>query len=114
MQRVPDRINFDPFPWHSMAIWMLTQMKRWGQVQGDVDYAGIAQQVYLALDAGRAMRAQELPVPDSTMRTHRIFGREFDPAQPEAISTASPSAGPDDRDRLTPGASAAHPSRSWR
>lgn len=84
VQRVPDRINFDPFPWHSMAIWMLTQMKRWGQVRGDVDYAGIAQQVFLALDAGRAMREQGLAVPDSPMRVHRIFGRDFDPAQPEA------------------------------
>ena len=84
VQRVPDRINFDPFPWHSMAVWMLTQMKRWGQVRGDVDYAGIAQQVFLALDAGRAMRAQGLTVPESASRKHQIFGREFDPAQPEA------------------------------
>jgi len=84
VQRVPDRINFDPFPWHSMAIWMLTQMKRWGQVRGEVDYAGIAQQVFLALDAGRAMREQGLPVPEGTTRVHRIFGRDFDSAQPEA------------------------------
>ena len=26
----PDRIDFDPFPWQSMAVWILTQMKRWG------------------------------------------------------------------------------------
>ena len=25
---VPDRIDFDPFPWHSMGVWILTQMKR--------------------------------------------------------------------------------------
>ncbi|MGD8957657.1 MAG: CmpA/NrtA family ABC transporter substrate-binding protein, partial [Chromatiaceae bacterium] len=24
----PDRIDFDPFPWHSMGVWILTQMKR--------------------------------------------------------------------------------------
>jgi nitrate/nitrite transport system substrate-binding protein len=59
-------------------------MKRWGQVRGDVDYAGVAQQVFLALDAGRAMRAQGMAVPEGTTRTHRIFGRDFDPAQPEA------------------------------
>ena len=31
---VPDRIDFDPFPWHSMGVWILTQMKRWGVHQG--------------------------------------------------------------------------------
>src|SRR3954471_13997060 len=44
----PNRVDFDPFPWQSFAIWIMTQMKRWGQVKGDVDYAGIAAQVYLA------------------------------------------------------------------
>ena len=40
VQKVPDRIDFDPFPWQSFAVWILTQMKRWGQIKGDVDYAG--------------------------------------------------------------------------
>ena len=40
VKRDPNRIDFDPFPWHSFAIWILTQMKRWGQLKGDVDYAG--------------------------------------------------------------------------
>ena len=42
---VPNRIDFDPFPWKSFAVWILTQMKRWGQIKGDIDYAGIAKQV---------------------------------------------------------------------
>jgi hypothetical protein len=29
---------FDPVPLESMAVWMLTQMKRWGYIQGNVDY----------------------------------------------------------------------------
>jgi nitrate/nitrite transport system substrate-binding protein len=84
VRRVPDRIGFDPFPWHSMAVWILTQMKRWGQIRGDVDYAGVAQQVFLALDAGKAMREMGLSVPTSPLRQETIFGRAFDPAQPEA------------------------------
>src|ERR1700748_3599163 len=47
------RVDFDPFPWQSFAIWIMTQMKRWGQVKGDVDYVGIASQVYLATDGTR-------------------------------------------------------------
>src|SRR5262252_6113545 len=27
------RVDFDPFPWQSFAVWMLTQMKRWGQIK---------------------------------------------------------------------------------
>src|SRR5215813_7437574 len=42
MRKVPDRIDFDPFPWQSMAIWILTQMKRWGYIKGGVDYKKIA------------------------------------------------------------------------
>jgi nitrate/nitrite transport system substrate-binding protein len=84
VQRVPDRIGFDPFPYHSMAIWMLTQMRRWGQLQRDVDYKAVAEQVFLALDAGRAMRELGLPVPASPMRSATILGKTFDPAQPAA------------------------------
>jgi len=52
----PDRIDFDPFPWHSMAVWILTQMKRWGYIKGDVDYKAISEQVYLAADCGKLMK----------------------------------------------------------
>ena len=34
----PNRVDFDPFPWQSFAVWIMTQMKRWGQIKGDVDY----------------------------------------------------------------------------
>ena len=84
VQRVSERIGFDPFPWHSMAVWMLTQMKHWGQVKQDLDYAQVAEQVFLALDAGRAMREQGLPVPASATRGFSVMGRALDPAQPAA------------------------------
>jgi len=84
VQRVPDRIGFDPFPYGTMAVWILTQMKRWGQIRGDVDYAGVASQVFMATEAGRAMREQGLAVPAEPMRAATIYGKRFDPAQPEA------------------------------
>ena len=49
------RVDFDPFPWQSFAVWMLTQMKRWGQIKGDVDYKAVAEQVYLATDTANLM-----------------------------------------------------------
>ncbi len=54
IKRVPDRIDFDPFPWESFAVWIMTQMKRWGQIKGEVDYAGVAKQVFLATDTDQA------------------------------------------------------------
>ena len=82
VQRVPDRIGFDPFPWHSMAMWIMTQMRRWGQLQRDVDYRQVAEQVFLATDAARAMRDLGQPVPSGTTQSFQVMGRTFDPANP--------------------------------
>jgi len=83
VRNVPERIDFQPMPWYSMAMWMLTQMQRWGYVKGDVDYAGVAQQVFLMTDARRFMKelGQPVPGPDNGMRKFTIMGREFDPAK---------------------------------
>ena len=83
---VPDRIDFDPFPYHSMAIWILTQMKRWGYVKGDVDYAKIAGQVFLADRCRQIMKGLGITAPDRNTSVH-VFthGKQktFDPAKPE-------------------------------
>ena len=55
IKNVPDRANFDPVPWQSMAVWMLTQMKRWGYIKGDVNYKQIAEKVFLLTDAKKHM-----------------------------------------------------------
>jgi hypothetical protein len=71
------------------AIWIMTQMKRWGQIKGDLDYAGIAAQVYLATDATKLMTEAGLTPPTSTSKSFVVMGKTFDPAKPETISTAS-------------------------
>jgi nitrate/nitrite transport system substrate-binding protein len=84
VQNVPDRIDFDPFPWESMAVWMLTQMKRWGYVDREINYQKIAEQVFLATDAREKMAALGYEAPTANARSHTIMGKTFDPAQPEA------------------------------
>jgi len=84
IQKVPDRIDFAPYPWQSMAVWILTQMKRWGQVKGDIDYRIVAEQVFLATDAAKIMREMGLAVPETSYRTVQVMGKAFDPAQPQA------------------------------
>ncbi|WP_372055234.1 CmpA/NrtA family ABC transporter substrate-binding protein [Tistrella mobilis] len=83
VQDVPDRIDFDPFPWHSMGVWILTQMKRWGYISGEIDYRGIAEQVYLAAETGARMKELGLTPPEVTYEPHTIMGKTFDPADPE-------------------------------
>ncbi|TXF12911.1 CmpA/NrtA family ABC transporter substrate-binding protein [Pelomicrobium methylotrophicum] len=83
VQRVPNRIDFDPFPWHSFAIWIMSQMKRWGQLKGDVDYQKVAQEVYLATDAAKLMKEVGLTPPATTSKRFVVMGKPFDPARPE-------------------------------
>ena len=80
IKNVPDRADFDPVPWQSMAVWMLTQMQRWGYVKGDVDYKKIAEQVFLLTDAKKRMKELEQKVPDGSYKKFKVMGKEFDPA----------------------------------
>jgi nitrate/nitrite transport system substrate-binding protein len=83
VRKVPDRIDFDPFPWHSFAVWILTQMKRWGQIKGNVDYEKVAREVFLATDASKLMKQAGLTPPTVTSKKFMVMKKEFDPAKPE-------------------------------
>ncbi|MEH2475952.1 nitrate/nitrite transport system substrate-binding protein [Nitrobacteraceae bacterium AZCC 2161] len=76
------RVDFDPFPWQSFAVWMMTQMQRWGQIKGDVDYKGVAEQIYLAADTGKVMKEMGLTPPASSYKSFQVMGKTFDPAKP--------------------------------
>jgi nitrate/nitrite transport system substrate-binding protein len=81
VKNVPDRISFDPVPWQSMAVWMLTQMKRWGYVKSDVNYQQLAQQVFRITDARKYMKEVGQNAPEGSGRPLKIMGRTFDPAK---------------------------------
>src|SRR5688572_25440254 len=73
VRKVPDRIDFDPFPWHSFAIWIMTQMKRWGQIKGDIDYQKVAREVFLATDAASLMKEVGLTPPTTTSKGFSVM-----------------------------------------
>jgi nitrate/nitrite transport system substrate-binding protein len=81
IRTVPDRADFDPVPWQSMAVWMLTQMKRWGYVKGDINYKQIAEKVFLLTDARKHMAALGQKVPGDAYPKFTIMGKVFDPAK---------------------------------
>src|SRR6185295_2776875 len=83
VQKVPNRVDFDPFPWESFAVWIMTQMKRWGQLKTDVDYASVAKQVYLATDTAKLMKEAGLTPPSATSKSFSVMGKPFDPSKPE-------------------------------
>lgn len=81
----PARADFDPMPWPSMAVWMLTQMKRWGYIKGEVNYKQIAEQVFLTTDARKYMKEQGMASPAAdNYRKFSVMKKEFDPAKPDA------------------------------
>jgi nitrate/nitrite transport system substrate-binding protein len=92
VKTVPDRADFDPVPWQSMAVWMLTQMKRWGYIKGDVNYRQIAERVFLMTDARKYMGelGQKAPTAAAAYPKFKIMGREFDPAKAEDYARSFP------------------------
>jgi ABC-type nitrate/sulfonate/bicarbonate transport system substrate-binding protein len=92
------------FPWRSHAVWFLTQMLRWGQIEQPLDLRATAAAVYrpdLYRDAAQALGVPAPNHDDKTEGTHtthwtlsdasapipmgpdRFFdGRLFDPARP--------------------------------
>lgn len=83
-RNVPDRIDFQPFPYRSMAVWMLTQMRRWGIVSGEVNYRQIADQVFRAVEAQKLLNELGLAAPGAAYAKHEIMGKPFDPDNADA------------------------------
>jgi len=79
---IPDRVIFNPVPWQSMAVWILTQMKRWGYLKEDVNYAQVAEKVFRLTDAKKQMNQAGWKPPDGAYRKYTIMGKVFDLDKP--------------------------------
>jgi nitrate/nitrite transport system substrate-binding protein len=90
IQNVPNRADFDPMPWQSMGVWMLTQMQRWGYIKGEVNYKQIAEKVFLLTDAKKRMKELDQKVPDGAYPKFKIMGREFDAAKASEYAKSFP------------------------
>jgi nitrate/nitrite transport system substrate-binding protein len=90
IKNVPDRIDFDPFPWHSMALWILTQMKRWKHVDTNFDYQKVAKEVYLAAQCDDLIEELGYNKNGKTKKKHIIMGKEFNPEEPEKYMKSFP------------------------
>jgi nitrate/nitrite transport system substrate-binding protein len=88
VRNVPERTDFDPVPWYSMAVWMMTQMKRWGYLKGDVNYKQIAERVFLLTDAKKYMKELGMAVPEGGYKKFKVMGKEFDSNKAEEYSNS--------------------------
>jgi nitrate/nitrite transport system substrate-binding protein len=64
-----------------MAVWMLTQMQRWGYIKGDINYNQIAEKVFMLTDARKRMKELGMSAPDNGYKKFVVMGKEFDPKQ---------------------------------
>ena len=78
-----DRVDYDPFPHYSAAVWLMTQLRRWNMLKEDVDYKKLAQQVMLATDAAKIMSEMGVKPPAAEFRKEMILGKEFDSSKPD-------------------------------
>ena len=67
-----------------MAVWILSQMKRWGYIKGDVNYKDIAEKVYLITDARKHMAEIGMTAPKDNYAKFKVMGKEFDPMKADA------------------------------
>ena len=90
-QSIPDRIDFDPYPWQSFANWISSQLVRW-DLQGDEKvktaiaedkYEEVGKEIFMT-DLAREL-AQEVgqTPPAEIYRTETLEFDEFDPANPQ-------------------------------
>ncbi len=87
IKRVPDRISFMPYPAQSMGVWILSQMKRWGYIQNEINFKTVSDDIFLSTEAGKAMEAMSdknrnvkwTDIPASKYPVYDVYGKEFDP-----------------------------------
>jgi nitrate/nitrite transport system substrate-binding protein len=90
IKKVPDRIDFDPYPWQWMAVWILTQMKRWGHARSDIDFNDIAEKVFLEAVCDRSLKQMGYPTPERGVTSHDIAGKIFDAGHPDEYLKSFP------------------------
>jgi nitrate/nitrite transport system substrate-binding protein len=76
------------FPWRSHALWIATQMLRWGELEKPLDLRAEAARVYRA-DLYRAAASDlGLAAPAEDEKTEAVGGEFFDPARAAEYATS--------------------------
>ncbi|MEM9724859.1 MAG: ABC transporter substrate-binding protein [Pseudomonadota bacterium] len=87
IKRVPDRISFMPYPTQSMGTWILSQMRRWGYIDSDVDFQSLSDEIFLSAEVEKRMGEMAdansdldwKDIPETKYPVYDIYGKTFDP-----------------------------------
>jgi nitrate/nitrite transport system substrate-binding protein len=83
IKTVADRVDYQPFPHYSMAVFLMTQIRRWNMLKEDIDYKALAQQVMLATDAAKYLAEAGATAPEIGFRKEIVMGKTFDSNDPD-------------------------------
>lgn len=84
IRNVPDRIDFDPYPWKSFSYWITSQLVRWQFISSEkVDHEVIADQVFLTGLARQLAKQLGQTPPSLILREEVLKYETFDPSEPE-------------------------------
>ncbi len=72
---VPDRVDFDPYPWHSFSTWIVTQLARWNEIDRSLvaNSAELGQEIFLTDLIKDLSDELGLPVPTKTVRDETLL-----------------------------------------
>lgn len=84
---VPDRIDFNPYPWQSFANWIQSQLVRWdlGKAAAAIqagDFDANSASIFLTSDAQKLEAEMGLNPPKEQFRVEKLAYDTFDPQQP--------------------------------
>ena len=84
---VPDRIDFNPYPWQSFANWIQSQLVRWdlGKAAAAIqagDFDANSASIFLATEAQKLETEMGLNPPKEQFRVEKLAYDTFDPKQP--------------------------------
>ena len=83
-QSIPDRIDFDPYPWQSFANWITSQLVRWDFLpEEQANYDQLGQRIFLT-DIARELAEEVGQSPPE--QEYRVEKLKFDTFDPETAS----------------------------
>ncbi|MDY7053453.1 ABC transporter substrate-binding protein [Limnospira fusiformis] len=81
---IPDRIDFDPYPWKSFSYWITSQFERWGYFPlRSLNHEAIAANIFLTGLARQMAKQLGQQPPTITLRYESLKFDTFDPSEPE-------------------------------
>ncbi|WP_240966693.1 CmpA/NrtA family ABC transporter substrate-binding protein [Nodosilinea sp. P-1105] len=82
---IPDRVDFDPYPWQSFSHWIVSQMVRWNNLSQEAltDYRQIGEEIFLSELIQEMSTELNLPVPNEKERVEQLMFDSLDPNDPK-------------------------------